>query len=139
VIRVSDQTGLAISVNNPSEVFSLAFSPQGNFLAAGYRDGSVEVWALPTGSQVYHLNTIGPDYQCYSCETPIQFSPDSTLLVTGSVDGMIRIWNASDGSPLAILNGHTGAVAALAFSADGVYLASGAQDGTVRIWGLTAK
>ena len=62
-----------------------------------------------------------------------------TLLASGGGDGVVRIWDHATGAPLAVLDGHTGAVNAVcALTLDGrTLLASGADDRTIRIWDAT--
>jgi WD40 repeat protein len=41
---------------------------------------------------------------------------------------MLRLWDADTGQTLSVMQGHVGAVRALAFSSDGTRLASAADD-----------
>src|SRR5690606_20795058 len=53
----------------------------------------------------------------------------------GSEDHTVRIWDAVSGSTRRILEGHNGAIYALAWSPDSSTLASASEDYTIRIWG----
>jgi cytochrome c len=55
---------------------------------------------------------------------------------TAGEDGRIAIWNAGEPAPVAVLQGHTAPIVALAVSPDGATLASAAWDGSVRLWPL---
>jgi WD40 repeat protein len=46
----------------------------------------------------------------------------------------VRVWNAGDGALIHALEGHRGAVEAVAWSGDGVRLISGSRDGSARVW-----
>jgi len=59
---------------------------------------------------------------------------DGRLALAGGSDRTIRIWDATTGRALRAVEGHAGAVLALAVSADGSTLLSGSQDQTVRHW-----
>ncbi len=60
--------------------------------------------------------------------------PGGRLLATAHSDRAIRIWNAEKGTELTCLQGHDGAVQALAFSPDGRTLAAGTSAGSVALW-----
>ena len=106
----------------------LAFSPDGNYLAAcgdlNYgKTGLVRIKNLQTGelAQVpLHCRTAA-------------FSPDSALLAT-AVEGRIRFWNTKTGFEIIKAATHTNKVQMLTFSDDGKTIVSKAQDGSVCVW-----
>jgi WD40 repeat protein/tRNA A-37 threonylcarbamoyl transferase component Bud32 len=55
-------------------------------------------------------------------------------VITCSSDRTIRIWNVGTGEELKRIEGHFGAVNALASTPDGRYILSGSDDKTVRLW-----
>lgn len=105
---------------------SIAFSPDGALLAAGYDNNTVYLWQVSNGSLLHtfkgHRDRVNS----------VAFSPDGTILASGSDD--IRLWNVSDGTLLRTLTGHIDEINALAFSPDGALLASASEDGSIRIW-----
>lgn len=108
---------------------SIAFSPDGHFLAfGGGRDMNVKVWNTSNWTQVKslpgHTDFIGM----------VSFHPDGRYLVSAGYDGTVRVWQTSDWSEVKILTGHRNAIFAVAFSPNGKYLATGGNDNTVRIW-----
>ena len=110
------------------DVLSLAFSPTGEWLAAGTSDKIVRLWDI-SKSEV--LRTMAG----HSGEiTSIAVSPDGRILASGSADKTIKLWDASTGNEIRTLTGHTARVTSLVFSPDGRSLASASEDETVLLW-----
>ena len=55
---------------------------------------------------------------------------------TAGEDGRIAIWKAGEHAPVAVLEGHTAPIVALAVSPDGATLASASWDRSLRLWPL---
>ncbi len=93
---------------------SLAFSPDGRFLASGSDDTSVRVWALADGSAKSVL--LGHTDMVLA----LAYTPDGRTLASGSQDGTLRLWDVENGvqigHPLQFGDGY---VWSLAASADG--------------------
>ncbi len=119
-----------------SRITSLAWSPNGKWLASASYDKTVHVWDATNGKQ---LSTYKEHRDRVNA---LVWSPDSTYLASASDDGMVRVWNALSGAPLVTYAGHNGPVNALAWSpvlsAYGNTLlsqiASAGTDKTVHIW-----
>jgi WD40 repeat protein len=109
-------------------VWTVAFSPGGQMLAAGLWDHTVLLLRLSDGALVRKL--IGHTHEVAS----VAFSPDGRWLASGSKDHTVRLWRPENGALIHVLTGHTDEVTSLIFSPDGTLLASGSQDKTVRIW-----
>ncbi|NEO33479.1 MAG: NACHT domain-containing protein [Symploca sp. SIO3C6] len=109
-------------------VFSVAFTPDGNWLAAGDISGSLRIWDIRKNQQLFnfkgHTNWV----------RSICFSPDGKLLASGSEDHTIKIWDTAEFKCLHTLKDHDGFVIAICFSPDGKLLASGSEDYTIKIW-----
>jgi WD40 repeat protein len=68
----------------------------------------------------------------------IALSPDGKILATAGVSGKIRLWNPANGEEVrGALEGHEGAVHALAFASDNKRLVSGGADRSLRLWDVT--
>jgi WD40 repeat protein/serine/threonine protein kinase len=107
----------------------LSFSPNGEILAASYRDESICLWDAVTRRR---LRTINPGRDATAV---LAFSPDGQILASAGADQHVKLRYLATGAELAKrLVGHTAWIVALAFAPDGRALASGSGDGTVIIW-----
>ncbi|MEZ4664243.1 MAG: BTAD domain-containing putative transcriptional regulator [Caldilineaceae bacterium] len=121
-----------------SAVLSLAYSPDGQLLAAATTDGVVRVWQV-AGRQLIGVCPGNGRWVWSVC-----FSPDGQLLATGCADRAVRIWQIgllrsglhaiAEWSVHRTLIGHTDAVFAVCFSPDSQQLASASADGAIHIW-----
>ena len=110
-------------------VQSLAFSPDGQWLASGgFR--TVKLWRRHMTPQKMSL----PDEETEISAVAGGGAGDG--VVVGSTRGTILLLDGSTGLVAKSLSGHEGAVTALALSADGTRLVSAAADKTIRYWSL---
>jgi WD40 repeat protein len=119
---------------------TLAFSPDGDTLAAGNPDGSISLWNVPGRRLITEL--AAPSTGAFSpASAPISsiaFSPDGKTLAAGNSDGYTYLWNVADEQLVTTLidpGSATGHASAVAFSPDGTVLASG--DGKTYLWNMT--
>eukprot|EP00741_Cyanophora_paradoxa_P022581 tig00000248_g21806.t1 len=110
-------------------VLCVALSDDARTLASCGADGRVALWALASPAALRHRSAVeAPAAAC------LALSPSGAALCWGGEDGRITLYNAAEGRAVRSIEGHTGAVCALAISRDGATLASGADDGTARLW-----
>jgi WD40 repeat protein len=114
-------------------VSSLAFSPNGNFVAAGGRDKSLRVFAVKTGKEV--LSLAGHENEVLA----LAYSPDGKLLASAAssteappVANAVKLWDVAGGDVKAEIKGSTGWFRCVAFSPDGKVLAAATTHGQPR-------
>ena len=109
-------------------VYSVAYSPNGNHIAAGLNDKTVEIWDANDGNLIRTL----PGHT--KAVSSVAYSPDGNCIASGSSDGTIKIWDANSGNLIRTLKGYTKAVYSVAYSPNGNHIAAGLNDKTVEIW-----
>jgi WD40 repeat protein len=75
------------------EVLSVAYSPDGNWIASGggFMDNTVRIWDAATGAAIWSRGHSGE-------VTNVAFNPiDPSQLVSCSADGTTRYWNVATG------------------------------------------
>jgi len=129
-----------------AKAWSLAFSSTGQRLAAGFWNGTVQVYDLDaeritrplpddgqTGKPAFKL---AHEFRLASTPTPMAISPDGILVAAFSrVDGIVLI-NTATGERHE-LGPYAGAkIGNLKFTPDGRWLMAGSDDHTARLWSV---
>nr|XP_032823756.1 notchless protein homolog 1 isoform X2 [Petromyzon marinus] len=133
--RVRAVTRCTSSLQGHAEaVISVAFSPNGRFLASGSGDTTVRFWDIST--ETPHFTCTGHKHWVLS----IAWAPDGKKLASGCKNSQILLWDPETGRQVGrALTGHTKWITWLCWeplhlNAESRFLASASKDGTVRVW-----
>jgi WD40 repeat protein len=118
-------------------IVSVAFSPDGHYLASASPDATMRLWDLSTRQE---LDRLMPQH--LGIVTSVAFSPDGKFLASGSMDRTVRVWEkggeARTWKLRHLLYDPTG-VQSVAFSPDSHRLVWGSTDGTAKVCELATE
>ncbi|GLZ79386.1 hypothetical protein Afil01_41930 [Actinorhabdospora filicis] len=116
------------STVTPKGVRVVAWSPDGQLLAAAGCQGLVKVWQV-VGEDPTMMLRVDPLTVRALC-----WSPDGRRLAFGDAGGDVRLWTLGGTAAVTLPSGHSAAVEAVAWSPDGMWVASGGVDRVIRLW-----
>ncbi len=126
-----------ISGGHISEIWGVAASPDGRWVATAAHEGSIKLWDARTMTLVHTL--LGTADAAVWC---VAFSPDSKTLASGAdkdPGGDVKLWDVASGRERASFDGHEQIVFSVAFHPRRPWLASCSGDRTVRLWDITTE
>jgi WD40 repeat protein len=114
-------------------VDSIAFHPDGQWLAAGCRDGNVYVWDVNTGAVVRVLQS--PSASGTDWIYGVAFSPDGTRIAGSCGSSVVMVWDTVTGTLLQSLDGLQVRAAKVAFNPDGTRVVA-CDEEMVKVWNV---
>jgi WD40 repeat protein len=121
-------------VVHSDQIYDVAFSPDGKYLATGGKDGTLRLWNATTGNEIKHFNYDGTVDR-------VVFSPDgrflaSTARLSKNAFGWseIVVWDALTGRRMQQFGGHPGWYTDIAYSSDDHLLATSSSNGVATLW-----
>lgn len=114
---------------------SVAFSPDGNTLAAAYVT-QVILWNTTSGEKIAILSgqSVGTTVGYNLGVGQISFSPDGKYLAMANMDGVPTIWDLDTYQKVLSLMAEMLPPKGIAYNPDGKSLATGGDEGIVRVW-----
>jgi COMPASS component SWD3 len=129
--------------DNTSEVFSVRFSPDGQFVAAGCGDGAIRVFNAATGALAYNLQG-GSSVALPT--TAIRFRPSNeqsktkNVLIAANAAGAVQHWHMTSGKCLhSMVEGDGNQVYALDYDKEGAKFVTAGKDTAVRVYDEATK
>ena len=117
------------SADGVGTAHALAFSPDGQWLAAGTREGRIILFDGHLKRRVTEQSAHGN-----GVIWSVAFSPDSKRLASVGNDQTLRTWSLPALTPEHVYRGHRSEVWSVHWSPDGRQLLSAGKDMTIRIW-----
>ncbi|HEX9989622.1 MAG TPA: hypothetical protein VGE45_14240 [Chloroflexia bacterium] len=112
-------------------VNSVAWSPDGRWIATASDDNTAKVWDAANGQERATLRGHT------DLVNSVAWSPDGRWIATASDDNTAKVWDATNGQQLTILLGHTADLTSVAWSPDGRWIATASDDVTAKVWDAT--
>jgi WD40 repeat protein/tRNA A-37 threonylcarbamoyl transferase component Bud32 len=106
----------------------VSFNADGTRLASCSDDGSIRIWDVILGEELFTLRGHRATVQS------VTFHPDGNRVVSASSDGTVGLWDARTDPESRAWTGHSEVVEGLAYSPDGSRLASVSSDRQLRFW-----
>jgi WD40 repeat protein len=142
-LREAETERILGSFKADANLYSLAVSPGGHWLAVGGLDNRVRLWettsAFKTGIKNYPEPVVlqghsGKTGTYRSLVWQVAFNPEGSLLASAGGDGSIRLWSVTLAQVLAAYPVHSLGATCVAFAPSGRLLATGGLDGRLVIW-----
>lgn len=121
----------AIYQGHADGVRTVAWSPDGRYIASAGRDMTVQVWEVTTGACIYTYH--GHIDEIWS----VAWSPDSRSIVSAGSDNAVEVWEATSGYDGTTYDKHSDIVRAVSWSPNSTYITSAGDDSYVRVWKAT--
>lgn len=125
---------------------SIAWSPNGEYIASAGEDCIVRVWQPGAGGSTRFRYTNHSEW-VYA----VTWSPDGRRIASASGDHTVQVWDPAAsqswfknfalhmGLQAVVYRGHTSAVHGVTWSPDGQYIASAGNDNTVQVWEVATQ
>lgn len=132
-IRQAVKPTLMISSPHPAEMTAVDFSPEHRLMAAGGKNGAVQLWRFDIGRRQVDLRSRSKEI------LSLAFVPGTNFLATGDEAGALTLWDVSTARRVHRYGAHSGPLLRLIPTPDGKYLLTAGRDGIVNVWPVGQK
>ncbi|TPX61901.1 hypothetical protein PhCBS80983_g00876 [Powellomyces hirtus] len=123
----------AAHIGHNDHILTIATSSDGQFVATGGRDKSINVWSVGENK---HLTSFK---QHRDSVTALSFRKGTNTLYSASQDRTVKLWNIDEMSYVETLYGHQDHITALDTLARERCVTAGARDRTCRMWKIVEE
>jgi WD40 repeat protein len=117
----------------PAGLSCVAYSADGQIIAAGDRDGAIHLWDAASGRRRFE------PLRAHRGEvTTLRFSADNRYLLSGGVDGQLRMWNSKSGAAAGPVMPGSARVIAADIDPKNEFIAATYLDGGLRWWDVAS-
>ncbi|KAI8077812.1 WD40-repeat-containing domain protein [Halteromyces radiatus] len=120
---------IAILKDHSDEVWHVAYSHCGRYLASASKDSTCIIWDMQTFQRMKRL-------RCASSISYCSWSPDDSKIAICGNDSLLLIWNPFEGELLQNFVGHSDQVTSCVWLPDGQHIISGSCDKSLRLWSI---
>ncbi len=110
------------SDGHTDSVFSLAITPNGEYIVSGGGDKTIKLWDINSGKCIKTLDS--HDNEINS----VVVTPNGKTIISGSSDKTIKLWDINSGKCIKTLTGHDNEINSVVVTQNGEYIVSGGGD-----------